>query len=64
MHGGNPQGSRRSCEAAVVGERRGKEMERSFRRRAETEWNGFRPDDWPPMAQEKAIAEAKAMQAE
>jgi len=37
-------------------------MKRSFHRKAETERNGFRPDECPPMAQEKAIAEA--MQAE
>ena len=31
-------------EAGSVGRRRGKEVERSFRRKAETERNGFRPD--------------------
>ena len=55
------KGSRRRREAAVVGGRRDKGRERSFRRKAETERTGFWPDDWPPMAQEKAIAEAKAM---
>ena len=61
LRGGNSQGSRRRREAAVVGERRGKEMERRFRRRGNRSEMDFDPTTGPPMAQEKAIAEAKAM---
>ena len=48
---------RSGCGGKEEGQRGGAQ----FSRKAETERTGFRPDDWPPMAQEKAIAEAKAM---
>ena len=55
------KGSRRRREAAVVGKRRDKGRERSFPARRKRSGLDFGPTTGPPMAQEKAIAEAKAM---